>query len=138
LFAAALVLAACASTIPATPESTIPVTPGATISATPDSIALAVQPPPVGNACNEALGRGRLVADPRSGLAIAGGDGRSEPVMWPFGFSAALVDGRIFLVDQNGQAIAGEGDTVEFGGGLGLNDFFWVCPAEVKVVARAN
>ncbi|MEX2546552.1 MAG: hypothetical protein WD830_02035 [Chloroflexota bacterium] len=123
ILAAALLIAACASTP----------------SATPETISLSTQPPPQSEGCDQALGHGRLVPDPRSGLAIAGSDGTAQPVMWPFGFSAVLDDAsRIVLLNENGQPIAREGDTVEFGGGLGLNNFFWVCPAEVRVVARAQ
>ncbi len=122
MLATALLIAACASTQ----------------SPTPETITLSTQPPPQSAGCDQALGHGRLVPDPRSGLATAGSDGTAQPVMWPFGFSAVLDDGRIVLLNENGQPIAREGDTVEFGGGLGLNNFFWVCPAEVKVVARAE
>lgn len=124
VLAAALLIAACASTPSPSP--------------TPEAITLATQPLQELSGCDAALGHGRLVADPRSGLAVAGPDGAAQPVMWPFGFSAILGDGRIVLLDQNGQPVAREGDTVEFGGGLGLNNFFWVCPAEVLVVARGQ
>jgi hypothetical protein len=117
-----LLIAACAATPPPTPEP----------------ITLATQPPPVSSACDAALGGGRLVPDPRSGLAVAGPDGVAMPVAWPNGYAAAIVDGQIVLLDANGQAVAVEGDTVQFGGGLGVNDFFWVCPAEVTVVVRAQ
>ncbi len=82
-----------------------------------------------------ALAQGTLVPDPRSGLAIAAPTGERTPVMWPFGYSARLVDGVIELLDDAGTFVAREGDAVEMGGGLGPNGFFFACARDIQ---RAN
>lgn len=74
----------------------------------------------------DALARGTLVPDPRTGLGLANGAERT-PVMWPFGYSARLVDGVIELVDGSARFVAREGDAVEVGGGFGANGLFYAC-----------
>lgn len=94
-------------------------------AATPETITLLTEPAPA-EACDDALAQGTLVPDPRSGLALATGAERT-PVMWPFGYSARLVDGQIELVDGSGTFLAREGDTVQVGGGFGANGLFYAC-----------
>jgi hypothetical protein len=83
----------------------------------------------------DALARGTLVPDPRSGLALATPTGERIPVMWPFGYSARLVDAVIELVDSSGNFVAREGDTVEMGGGFGANGLFYACTGLKRVNA---
>ena len=131
--AAALLIAACGSpSAPATqptPTQTHPVPtsmPSTTPAETPEAITLlteAARP----QACMDALAQGTLVPDPRSGLALATAGGERTPVMWPFGYSARLIDGQIDLLDDSGKFVAREGDTVQAGGGFGANNLFYAC-----------
>lgn len=81
--------------------------------------ALPVQVPPQGErVLMEALLEGelRLVNGClRVGEEYAGQEG--ELIIWPPGFWAAAVDGVIVVYDAAGQAVAGVGDWVSFGGG---------------------
>jgi hypothetical protein len=136
VFAAALVLSACGSTSTATPGSTataLPATATATPATTPEGISLLTEPAPA-QACMDALARGTLVPDPRSGLALASPTGERTPVMWPFGYSARLVDAVIELVDSSGNFVAREGDTVEMGGGFGGSGLFYACGDGIRRV----
>jgi len=81
----------------------------------------------------DALAQGTLVPDPRTGLALATPDGGRTPVMWPFGYSARLVDGEIELVDDSGEFVACEGDVVQMGGGFGANGLFYSCAQGIQV-----
>ena len=56
--------------------------------------------------------------------------------MWPFGYSARLVDGVIELVDGSAKFVAREGDTVEVGGGFGANGLFYACSDGLVRVER--
>ncbi len=53
--------------------------------------------------------------------------------MWPFGYSARLVDGQIELLDDSGEFVAREGDTVQAGGGFGANNLFYACAGLQRV-----
>ena len=142
--AAALLIAACGSpSAPATqtaatqPAATQPAAVAASISpatpaVTPEAITLlteAARP----QACMDALAQGTLVPDPRSGLALATTGGERTPVMWPFGYSARLVDGQIELLDDSGEFVAREGDTVQAGGGFGAGGMFYACAGLQRV-----
>jgi hypothetical protein len=52
-----------------------------------------------------------------------------ESIVWPYGFSARLVDGRAELLASDGTVLAREGDVLgDLGGGLGVSgDAFHVC-----------
>ena len=83
--------------------------------------------------CMMALASGVLVADQRSGIALNAGD-RIVTVVWPFGFSGRVVDGRLALVDDRGVITAWVGDRVEMGGGfLPPNETFHSCGAPTVV-----
>lgn len=97
------------------------------------SITLLTAPGPV-DACMDALAQGTLVPDPRSGLALATSSGERMAVMWPFGFSAHLVDTDIVLVDESGELVAREGDVIQMGGGSGANGLFYACAEGIQVV----
>ncbi len=142
LFIIALALAAttgCSGAAPpatATPAATAPSathSPPAQAGPTPVSITLLTEPAPA-QACMDALAQGTLVPDPRTGLALATSDGQRMPVMWPFGYSARLVNGEIELLDDSGAFVAREGDTVQMGGGSGQNGLFFACAEGITVV----
>ena len=82
----------------------------------------------------DALAQGTLVPDPRTGLALATSTGERMPVMWPFGYSARLVDGEIELLDGSGAFVAREGDLIQMGGGSGANGLFYACAEDIQVV----
>ncbi|MEP7379402.1 MAG: hypothetical protein ABI725_07580 [Chloroflexota bacterium] len=42
-----------------------------------------------------------------------------EPVIWPYGYTMTVVDGRAVLLDPRGTQVAGEGDVVTATGGGG-------------------
>jgi len=67
----------------------------------------------------EALLTGKLIQLGASGLGIGLVGSPALPVEWPFGWSARIEAGRVALVDDKGQVVAREGDTVELGGGQG-------------------
>lgn len=92
------------------------------------AIPVPVQPPPAGRvACMDALASGRLVADARWGVALAPADGRTIQVVWPAGFGARQVDGRIELLDERGAVVGRVGDVVTVTGGMGLRDAWIAC-----------
>jgi hypothetical protein len=65
-----------------------------------------------------ALNGGTLVRNDQSGLGFDHG-GSVEPVIWPYGYTMALADGRAVLIDPNGTQVAREGDVVTATGGGG-------------------
>ena len=85
-------------------------------------------------ACMDALATGRLAADPRSGLGIVAADGERYSVMWPFGYSAAYADDRLWLLDPDGTPVASEGDFVQMGGGSGRGGLFYACAGSIERV----
>jgi hypothetical protein len=118
----AFAIAACGG--PATPTGSI--TP--TASTPTQAFQLLVQPPPGPNfACMDALAGGDLVVDPRSGLGLRSGND-SLAVSWPFGYSAAIVDGVPVLIDDAGQVIARAGDSMSVPGGMGAVGLWAACP----------
>jgi hypothetical protein len=60
---------------------------------------------------------GVLVVDEAASCLVVHKAGRHIDVAWPPGFSAAVRDGSIVLIDTSGQAVAKLGDTVVLGGG---------------------
>ena len=84
----------------------------------------------------DALATGTLVPDTRSGLGIASADGFRTPVMWPFGYSAILVEEVIQLIDDEGNVVAVEGDVVSMGGGSGAGGLFYACAGSVQRVGN--
>jgi hypothetical protein len=97
------------------------------------SVQLRTAPAPM-NACEDALGSGRLVANSQSGLAFQDSAGGVTPVLWPFGYAARRGATGVELLDEKGAVIAREGDFVTAGGGTGNDGFFAVCAGSVKVV----
>ncbi len=60
---------------------------------------------------------------------ISTANGARESIVWPYGFSARLVDGKAELLAPDGAVIAREGEVLDdLGGGLGVSgDAFHVC-----------
>jgi hypothetical protein len=75
----------------------------------------------------EALGGGRLVVDPVSGLGVADTRGHVIHVYWPFGFTARPDGDRIALVDEQGRIVAHVGDVIGMVGGYGADDGWYAC-----------
>jgi hypothetical protein len=107
-------------------------TPGAPASAAQALILTAAFQP---DACMDALLGGTLVKHAQSGLGV-GSEGVLTAVEWPFRYSARLVDGRLFLLDETGKVVAREGDEINVGGGFG-NEFWHAC-APVSVTRAAT
>ena len=85
--------------------------------------------------CRMALGGGRLMADPVSGVGVEGQDGASQPVMWPNRWTGWQVGDEVVLFDADGRLVARSGDVMRFAGGL-VEDFFYAC-SEIRVLAHA-
>jgi hypothetical protein len=60
---------------------------------------------------------GMLVVDEAANCLVVHKAGRHIDVAWPPGFSAAVREGSIVLIDTSGQTVAKLGDTVVLGGG---------------------
>jgi hypothetical protein len=134
LVLAAAVGAAC-SGAPVAPTATSTAPPSPTPEA--QQVMLWTQPPPGPNeACMGALAIGVLVTDERSGLGFAGDDGDPTPVMWPNGWTAWRVDGKVTLVDRQGRVVAREGDRIEMGGGF-LPQGAWSTCGDLTVTGAA-
>lgn len=86
------------------------------------------------DACEDALGSGRLVTNQQSGLALQDTTGDVHPVLWPFGYSAQSGATGVELLDETGKVVAREGDFIQAGGGFGANGEFGVCAGSVTVV----
>ena len=88
--------------------------------------------------CEQALAAGRLVADPRWGIALDDPAGFVRKVIWPYGYVARR-DARLVLLDGASQVVAGEGDEVTIGGGeSGSNGPWRMCsnPGSLEVLHR--
>lgn len=95
---------------------------------------LATDPPHASGdgGCPLELGGGTLLRDERTGFAF-GITNVTEPVIWPYGYTAALVDGAALLVDPAGHIVAKEGDLVEATGWGGGDSGFHACTAVQRV-----
>ena len=82
---------------------------------TDGTIALLTDTSP-GGACELAGDSGALARDHQSGIGVKAPDGSHESVMWPFGYTARIRNGRAELLDTLGNVVAVEGDQVAFGG----------------------
>jgi hypothetical protein len=77
-------------------------------------------------ACQLARGGGRLVPVDGLGIGVAGADGTSRGVRWPFQWSGWRDASGVVLVDDEGWVVAHEGDRVIFGG-ASVGDVFNAC-----------
>jgi hypothetical protein len=77
-------------------------------------------PPSLGTLapCAAALSGGTLVAHPDWGLAVVRANGRLTRVVFPNGYQAVRADDRIQLLDEHGNVVAIEGETVTMSGGF--------------------
>jgi len=72
---------------------------------------------PVFVSCPEALTTGRLVENADGGLDLERSDGTTVMVEWAFSLRVGTVNGRLAVVNANGEPLAYAGDLVEVGGG---------------------
>jgi hypothetical protein len=72
--------------------------------------------------CMAALGHGTVARNPDSGIGLLDADGKPVSVLWPFGFSGRIVEGRAVLLNEQGNILAREGDEITLGGGYGAGD----------------
>jgi hypothetical protein len=115
---AAIAIVACGAGPGAT--TTPSAVPTATSAAPTAAPAIAITTAPAANAmCMDALMTGKLARDVRTGLGVTASDGQQMAVEWPFGYSARADGGRLALVDETGEVVAREGDTIQVGGGFG-------------------
>ncbi|HEY2802438.1 MAG TPA: hypothetical protein VGJ67_00800 [Actinomycetota bacterium] len=70
---------------------------------------------PVGDAYPAALISGRLEERDRCMFVASGGE--RWLLLWPEGYEARLVNGRVEVSDQNGKLVGRDGDEVSLGGG---------------------
>jgi hypothetical protein len=92
------------------------------------TIATEPSPPPPGDIC--ALVRFGAVEMRRAGsrVVFTSPTGQDVQIVWPYGTTARLVDGRAEMFAPDGTLIATEGQLVSGpGGGLGADDAFHVC-----------
>ncbi|HUG47048.1 MAG TPA: hypothetical protein VMP67_01415 [Candidatus Limnocylindria bacterium] len=86
-------------------------------------------------ACPAALFTGQLVEQEGGELiALDSATGRPERIIWPFGFRLTREGERLAVVDGLGRVVAGEGDTVQLGGGERASGVWVVC-GTIEVVA---
>lgn len=75
-------------------------------------ISLATDPPAASNSgCPLLSTGGTLVRDARTGFAVSN-DAFTQPMIWPYRYTAAIVDGKAVLFDAAGDAVAKEGDQI--------------------------
>ena len=93
---------------------------------------VAIQTHPQLAVCEAAMVRGTLVADPTYGLGLQWPGGISGAI-WPFGYSARRVSGKVVLIGPSGAVFAHEGDQIVAGGAAGPNG-----TAEVECQIHVN
>lgn len=74
---------------------------------------------------------GNLVVDKTANCLVVHKSGRYVDVAWPPGFSTAVRDGSVALLDASGQVVAKLGDTVVLGGG-------YVAPSAAHAISCAG
>jgi hypothetical protein len=62
-------------------------------------------------------------------ILVSVGSGDTVRVVWPSGFAAWRVGGRVVVADPWGNVVGRDGDVLDtLGGGLGVDDDFHICP----------
>jgi hypothetical protein len=90
-------------------------------------------PTPPATACPAALLQGRLAPDGEGGALVVMDDGTEMNVVWPDGYVVRSEPvPNVELLDQNGNLIASEGDTIYAGGGFSPDDSQFVACGEVS------
>lgn len=91
--------------------------------------------------CLDALDAGRLVADPRWGIAVQAGVNPPDLIFWPHGYVGRVAGDRLELLNDRGQVIAHTGDHIEMGGGMttiGGREGFSPCPVGIEVIPSGH
>lgn len=93
--------------------------------------------PPGGFECPVPAIEGTLATSSRWLLGLAPDQGKPvRGVLWPPGYAAGRVDGRLVLLDQDHRVVAREGDEVRVGGWEGAAGV-WIACRTVTVSVRA-
>ena len=102
-------------------------------NAVPDGLSLAIKTepnPPTSNACMEAVLADAHVT--HRGRELVTVSGLGVEIVWPYGYTARLVDGKALVLDAGGNPVVREGETFDGGGGFGADDAWHLCTIEVK------
>ncbi len=106
---------------------------------TPDPAGIAVptqapQPAGTARACPASFIEGRLVADPRWGIALVDNDGTTREVIWPYGYSARRDVAHVVLLDATGSIVAQTGNLVHVDGGETGADGAWLACGAIVLI----
>jgi hypothetical protein len=95
------------------------------------------QPPNFSMSCHTALLMPARVATSGDDLFLVNVEsGKTVDVVWPSGFAAWRDEGRAVIADPWGGIVGRDGDVLDsLGGGLGLNDAFYICPFGIETGA---
>jgi len=102
--------------------------PGAGSSEQSLTIATEPSPPPSGDICASARFGAVEMRRVGSRVVFTSQTGQEVQIIWPYGTTARLVDGKAEMFAPDGTLIATEGQSVSgLGGGLGSDDDYHVC-----------
>jgi hypothetical protein len=77
-----------------------------------------------------------LVAHEEWGIAAQGDAGLVHKVVWPYGYYAIDIEGRLALINESNRVAALVGDRIEAGGGFMPDDEAFTVCGMLDVVAR--
>lgn len=93
--------------------------------------------------CRLAAIEGTLTTHPDTGLGLGASTGSVAPIVWPYGWRAARAeDGRIALLNEDGEVVAHTGDYIAGAGGQStyedITDAFAICSLDIEVERGAS